>query len=322
MKRRSFSFGVLATSLAPSIGRADKWPNGPIKFLVGFAAGGTSDVSARVVGDAVSEKLGVKVLVENRPGAGGRIASDLVARSKPDGQTFLVSSAESLFSQANDAKQPIKADRPLVPITILSSQSLVVAAHPGRGWKTLADAVATAKDGKQDLAYATPAANIGSNVIVAELIFRKAGAKVMNIPYKGGGQAVQDLLSGIVPLAVLGSAPVVPYGKAGKLTLLAVTSRERDPLLPGVPGMAESGYPNIDITQWFGVFAGAGTPKEIIERMGAVLTDALTTPKVVELLANAALSPVGGTPDDAARRFEADGERWLEAIRTLGLNPS
>ena len=212
--------------------------------------------------------------------------------------------------------------QPLVPITVLTIQSLVIAAHPGRGWKTLADAVATAKGSKQELAYATPSAGIGSNAVAAELIFRKAGAKVMNVPYKGGGQAVQDLLAGIVPLGVLGSAPVVPYGKTGKLTLLAVTSKERDPLLPGVPGMAESGYPDIDLAQWFGVFAPAGTPKEIVDRMGAVLTDALANPKVVELLAKAALSPVGGTPDATARRFEAEGETWLNAVRTLGLKPA
>ena len=115
---------------APSAVRADKWPDGPIKFVVGYAPSGTSDVSARVVGEAVSEKLGVQVLVENRPGAQGRIAADLVARSKPDGQTFLVSSAESLFQQAYEAKQPIKAGNPLVPISILTIQSLVVAAHP------------------------------------------------------------------------------------------------------------------------------------------------------------------------------------------------
>ena len=323
-KRGLASWLAAGTTLAaaPSIGRADKWPDGPIKFVVGYAPSGTSDVSARVVGEAVSEKLGVQVLVENRPGAQGRIAADLVARSKPDGQTFLVSSAESLFQQAYEAKQPIKAGNPLLPISILTIQSLVVAAHPGRGWKTLADAVASAKATKQDLAYATPSAGIGSNAVAAELIFRKAGAKVMNVPYKGGGQAVQDLLAGIVPLGVLGSAPVVPYGKTGKLTLLAVTSKERDPLLPGVPGMAESGYPDIDLAQWFGVFAPAGTPKDIVDRMGAVLAEALANPKVVETLAKAALSPVGGTPEATARRFEAEGETWLNAVRTLGLKPS
>jgi len=174
MKRRSFSLGALAAGLSTGLAvgtspaRADKWPDGPIKFVVGYAPSGTSDVSARVVGEAVSEKLGIQVLVENRPGAQGRIAADLVARSKPDGQTFLVSSAESLFQQAYEAKQPIKAGQPLVPITVLTIQSLVIAAHPGRGWKTLADAVATAKGSKQELAYATPSAGIGSNAVAAE----------------------------------------------------------------------------------------------------------------------------------------------------------
>ena len=307
--------------LPDATGYARAWPDGPITFVVGFAPNGSSDISARLVGEALSEELGVQVLVENRPGAQGRIAADLVAHSRPDGRTFLIAAAESLFRYAYNAKHEIKAGRPLTPVTILASQPLIMVAHPRRGWKTLADAVAAAKSSRHVLAYATPSAGIGSNVIVAELIFRKAGAPMMTVPYRGGGQAVQDMLAGVVPLGVLGAAPVAPYARNGKLTPLAVTSKQRDPLLPGVPGMAESGYPDIDITQWFAVFAPAETPKEIVDRMGAALVEALARPRVVEALAKAALSPVGGTPEDAIRRFEREGAAWLDAVRVLDLKP-
>lgn len=328
MKRRSFCTAGLAVvagatlSTAPSIGRANAWPNGPIRFVVGYPPGGTSDVSARVVGEAVSERLGTLVVVENKPGALGRIATDAVARAKPDGQTFLVGPGESLFQQALEQKTGIKAGEPLLPVTILTTQSLVVAAHPARGWKTLADVVAAAKADPQGLSYATPSAGVGTNAIVAELIFRQAGAKVVNVPYKGGGQAVQDLLGNIVPLGLLGSAPVVPYAKSGKLTLLAVTSKDRDPVLPDVPGMAEAGYPDVDMAQWFALFAPPETPKDIVDRMSAAVRAVLADPKVVTRLATAALTPVGGSPDEFARRFETEGTAWLNAVRTLGLAPA
>lgn len=324
MKRRTFSFGALAAGLAAgtSSARATAWPNGPIRFIVGYAPGGTSDVSARVLGEALSEQLGQLVVVENRPGAQGRIAIDTVARAKPDGQTFLVGPGETFYQQALEQKTEIKAGRPLTPVTILTSQSLVIAANPAPGWKTLADVIAAAKTMPEGLSYATPSAGVGTNTIVAELIFRRAGAKVMNVPYKGGGQAVQDLLSNVVPLGLLGSAPVVPYAKSGKLVLLAVTSKDRDPMLPDVPGMAEAGYANIDMAQWFAVFAPPETPKDIVGRMSAALRAALAEPKVVERLASAGLSPVGGSPEDVARRFESEGATWLDAVRALGLIPA
>lgn len=323
MKRRTFAFGTLAASLAPALvtrpspARADKWPDGAIKFIVGYAPGGTSDVTARVLAEAVSSRLGEQVMVENKPGALGRIAIDMVARAKPDGQTFLVSPAESFYQQALEQKKEIKAGDPLVPVTILTTQSLVLAANPARGWKTLADVIAAAKAEKDGLSYATPSAGVGSNTIAAEAIFRPSGAKLINVPYKGGGQAVQDLLSNVVPLGLLGSAPVVPYRGTGKLTLLAVTSKGRDPLLPDVPGMAELGYADVDISQWFAVFAPPRTPKDIVDRMSATLRESLTDPKVIELLANAALSPVGGTPEEFVRRYESEGAKWLKAVRAL-----
>ena len=195
---------------------AETWPSAPIHFVVGYAPGGTSDVSARIVGEALSQALGQSVLVENRPGAQGGIAMDAVARAKPDGYTFLVSPAEAIYQRALDEKAgTIDVEKTLMPVTILTSQPLVVVANPAPGWKSIPDVIAAAKSSPAGLSYATPAVG-GTNTIVAEMIFRRAGVKVVNIPYKGGGQAVQDVLSGVVPLGVLGSAPLIPYVSSGR----------------------------------------------------------------------------------------------------------
>jgi tripartite-type tricarboxylate transporter receptor subunit TctC len=299
---------------------AQAWPAAPVHFVVGYAPGGTSDVSARIVADALSQALGQTVLVENRPGAQGGIAMDTVARAKPDGTIFLVSPAEAIYQRALDEKTGMaEVEKTLMPVTILTSQPLVVVANPTPGWKSIPDMIAAAKTSPGGLSYATPAVG-GTNTIVAEMIFRRAGVKVVNIPYKGGGQAVQDVLSGVVPLGVLGSAPLIPYVKSRRLILLAVTSKERDPTLPTVPAMAELGYPEIDISQWFAVFAPIGTPPEIVARLSTELNKVLADPKTKSRLATAALSPVGGSPADFARRLTSEGEGWLKRARDFGMD--
>jgi tripartite-type tricarboxylate transporter receptor subunit TctC len=299
---------------------AQAWPAVPVHFVVGYAPGGTSDVSARIVADALSQALGQTVLVENRPGAQGGIAMDTVARAKPDGTTFLVSPAEALYQRALDEKTGMaEVEKTLTPVTILTSQPLVVVANPTPGWKSIPDMIAAAKSSPGGLSYATPAVG-GTNTIVAEMIFRRAGVKVVNIPYKGGGQAVQDVLSGVVPLGVLGSAPLIPYVQSRRLILLAVTSKERDPTLPTVPAMAELGYPEIDISQWFAVFAPVGTPPEIVVRLSTELNKVLADPKTKAKLATAALSPVGGSPADFTQRLTSEGEGWLKRARDFGMD--
>lgn len=322
MKRRAFCLagaaGLLGRATAPA--RAETWPGGPIRFVVGYAPGGTSDVSARVVGEALSERVKQPVVVENRPGAQGGIALDTVARAKPDGYTFLVSPGEAIYQRALERNTTVEAACPVTPVTILTSQPLVLVANGTRGWKSIPDVIAAARAQPDRLSYATPSAGPGTNAIVAEEIFRKAKVKVIRVPYKGGGQAVQDLLSDVVPLAVLGSAPVIPYAASGKLTLLAVTSKERDPTLPTVPAMAELGYPEIDVSQWFALFAPPETPKEIVDSLSGHLLEVLRDPKVVKSLGGAALSPVGGTPEAFTRRLSTEGKQWLDAIRAFGLD--
>lgn len=294
------------------------WPSGPIKVIVGFAPGGTSDVTARIVGEALSKRLGQTVLVENRPGAQGAIATEAVVRAKPDGYTLLVGPAEALYMPLVDSDAALDVEKTLTPVTILSTQPIVVAVNPATGWKSVADMIASAKANPAGVEYATPGPG-GTNNIIAALLFRKAGVKYQNIPYKGGGQAVQDLLSGVVPVGILGSAPLVPYVKSGKLTLLAVTSKERSAQLPSVPALAELGYPDIDMTQWFALFAPAGMPKDIVDRLSTALREVLAEPGVKEKLGLAALEPAGGSPEEFSKRLQSEGAAWLHTARTLGI---
>lgn len=313
--RRRFAAASAAIALAGGTAGAQ---TNAIRFIVGFAPGGTSDVTARVVGEALAQSLGQTVLVENRPGAQGGIAIDAVVRAKPDGATVLISPPEVLYMQGLDSSAPLDIEKSLTPVTMLSSQPIVVAANPQTGWKSIEEMMAAGRQKPDGLTYATPGPG-GTNNIIAAMMFGRAGVKYLNIPYKGGGQAVQDLLSGVVPLAVLGSAPLMPHVKSGKVVLLAVSSKTRSAMIADVPALAEVGYPDIDMSQWFAAFLPAGAPPAIVERLSAGFQKALADPEVRAKLALAALEPVGGTPQDFSRRLRSEGETWLGTARKHGI---
>jgi tripartite-type tricarboxylate transporter receptor subunit TctC len=315
IRRRQLGAAAFAAAFVGTQARAQ---SNAIRFIVGFAPGGTSDVTARVVGEALAQSLGQTVLVENRPGAQGGIAIDAVVRAKPDGMTVLISPPEVLYMQGLDSTAPLDIEKSLAPVTMLSSQPIVVAVNPQTGWKSIEDMMAAGRQAPDGLTYATPGPG-GTNNIIAAMMFRRAGVKYLNIPYKGGGQAVQDLLSGVVPVGVLGSAPLMPHVKTGKVTLLAVTSQKRSATIPDVPALAEVGYPDIDMSQWFAAFAPAGTPAAIVERLSAGFRKALADPEVRAKLALAALEPLGGTPEDFSRRLRSEGETWLGTARKYGI---
>jgi tripartite-type tricarboxylate transporter receptor subunit TctC len=316
--RRQLGAAALATALA---GRTAGAQTNAIRFIVGFAPGGTSDVTARVVGEALAQSLGQTVLVENRPGAQGGIAIDAVVRAKPDGLTVLISPPEVIYMQGLDSNAPLDIEKTLAPVTMLSSQPIVIAANPQTGWKSIDDMMAAGRQNPDGLTYATPGPG-GTNNIIAAMMFRRAGVKYLNIPYKGGGQAVQDLLSGVVPLGVLGSAPLMPHVKSGKVTLLAVTSKQRSAMIPDVPSLAEVGYTDIDMSQWFAAFLPAGAPAPVVERLSAAFQKALADPDVRAKLALAALEPLGGTPQEFSRRLRTEGDTWLGTARKYGIGRS
>lgn len=297
---------------------AQNWPVKPIRVLVGFAPGGTTDVSARLTSEIVSKELGQTVIVENRPGGAGSIAIEALIRGSHDGHTIVVGSDSSFYQPVLTPALSYRAEKDLRPITILTHQPIVIAVHPAPGWRSIADLLKAAKARPGEIAYALSSAT-GTQAVAAGVFFRAAGVKLIAIPYKGGGQAVVDLVSGHVPVAVLGSAPLVSQAKAGKIRLLAVTSKARAKALPDVPTLAEQGYPNMDIAQWFGAVAPAGVPNDVVARLSAAFNKALSDPKISQRLFDSGLEVVGGTPADMARRMSIETAIWLKAAKEAGL---
>ncbi len=297
---------------------AQNWPTRPIRVLVGFAPGGTTDVSARMVSDIVSKELGQTIIIENRPGGAGSLAIEALVRGAHDGYTILVGSDSSFYQPVLRPSLSYRTEKDLAPITILTNQPIIIAVHPAPGWKSIGDVLKAAKARPGEVAYALSSAT-GTQAVAAGIFFRMAGVNMLGVPYKGGGQAVVDLVSGQVPVAVLGAAPLVPQAKAGRIRLIAVTSKERAKALPDVPALAEVGFPEMDITQWFGAVAPAGTPDDVVSKLAAAFNKALADPQIVQRLFNAGLEVVGGSPEEMARRMRVETVVWAKAAKEAGL---
>lgn len=315
MKR--FIGGILMLVLCTAAW-AQSWPSRPIRVLVGFAPGGTSDVSARLTAEVLSKELGQQVIVENRPGGAGSLAIEALIRGPKDGYTVVVNSDSSYYQPVLTPSLSYRAERDLQPVAILTNQPIVIAVHPAPGWKSINDLLKAAKAQPGQIAYALSSAT-GTQAVAAGIFFRGAGVKMIGVPYKGGGQAVVDLVSGHVPVAVLGSAPLVPQVKAGRVRLLAVTSGQRSKAMPDVPTLAELGFKFMDISQWFGAVLPMGTPADVVNRMSLAYNKALADPKTQQRLFDAALETVGGTPEEMTKRMAAETVLWSKAAREAGL---
>jgi len=314
---RKIIFGILLFSLC-SFSMAQSWPTKPIRVLVGFSPGGTTDLSARVTGDFISRELGQTVIVDNRPGASGVIAIETLLRGTADGYTILVGSDSSFYQPVLNPSLPYRVDKDLRPVSVLTSQPIIIAVHPAPGWKSITEMIKTAKSRPGDIAYAISSPR-GTQALAALVFFQMAKVKMTAVAYKGGGQAVVDLVSGNVPVAVLGAAPLVPQARAGRIRMIAVTSKNRSKALPDVPTLAEMGYPDMDISQWFGTMAPAGTPDEVVARLAAAYQKALADPKVGARLFDAGLDIVGDSPEQMGRRIAADIVIWAKAAKEVGM---
>ena len=297
---------------------AQSWPSRPIRVLVGFAPGGTTDVSARMTSDIVSKELGQTVVIENRPGGAGSIVIEALVRGPADGHTIVVGSDSSFYQPVLRPSLSYRTERDLRPVTILTNQPIVIAVHPAPGWQSIADLLKAARARPGAISYALSSAT-GTQAVAAGVFFRMARVNMVGVPYKGGGQAVVDLVSGQVPVAVLGAAPLVPQAKAGRIRLIAVTSRTRSKALPDVPALAELGFPDMDMSQWFGAVVPRGVPDEVVARLSAAFNKALSDPAVAKRLFNAGLDAVGGSPEAMGKRMGLETIIWAKAAKEAGL---
>ena len=310
---------VLIAAIAAAVcatAHAQSWPSKPIRWIVPFPPGGSTDIATRPVADRVGQALGVSAVVENRAGAGGNIGTEAVAKTAPDGYTVLVT-ADTIAANPQLYKLAWDPFRDFVPVVQLARQPVVLAVHPSLGVTSVAELVALAKR-EPGLGYATSGAGSQQHM-AAEWFASIAGVKLTHVPYKGGGQAITDLVGGQVKIGSLGSSPVIPHYKAGKLKVLAQTTRARAPSLPEVPTYEEAGIKGLVLDQWLGAFAPAGTPPEIVARLNAEVGKALAEAPIRERYAQAALEPVGGTPGEFAQLVRDDYAKYGRLIRELGI---
>ena len=293
------------------------YPNRPITVIVSFAPGGVTDVVARLYAQKLTARLGTPVNVENKVGAGGNIGTDFVARSAPNGYTlgiFLDSNTIAPALIANLGSDPIKS---FTHITMLALGQHIVVAHPtfpANNMKELID-YAKANPGEP---YASPAQGTAQHLGM-ELIKLKAGINLTHIPYKGGGQAITDVVGGQVKLAILGLAPVLPFIKSGQLKALAVTGEKRTPTLPNAPTVSET-LPGVSTLQWFGVVAPAGLPQDIVQRLHRELLAISKDPEVEQKLAGVGLEVFNSAqPSDMTKFMEQDLPKWPPLVKAAGL---
>ncbi len=306
--------GLAAAFLAqPAL--AQSYPVKPIRLIVPFAAGGGNDNVARLVGKRLGETLGQPVIVDNRPGAGGVVGAELAAKSAPDGYTLFLGGVGSHAINPGLIKNlPYDPVKDFAPVELLAQAPLVLVVHSSVPARDIAELIAYARQNPGKLNFASNG-NGSSSQLAAVMFESMAGIDMVHVPYKGLSPALTDLLSGQVQLMFSSVVAILPHIKAGKLRGLAVTGTKRLALLPGLPTIAESGFPGYEASSWYGILAPAGTPRDIVARLNAELSKALEQPEVRSSLLAEGAEPVGGTPEQFAAHIRAEKERLGKVIR-------
>jgi tripartite-type tricarboxylate transporter receptor subunit TctC len=298
---------------------AQPYPSKPIRVIVPFAPGGNVDITARLVAPALAEILGQPVVVENKPGAGGTIGADFVAKSPPDGYTLLMGS-NSTFSVAPSLypKNPYHPLRDFAPVTMIATAPFVLVVNPALPAKDARELVALAKASPGKLTMSS-AGTGSSNHLVGELFQEISGARFTHIPYKGSGQALTDLMGGQVNLHFDQITSAASHIQAGKLRALMVTAPARVPMLPDVPTAAEAGYPSFEATNVTGLIAPAGTPREVIDKLNAATQKVIAQPAIRERFAGIGAEATGGTPEQFGNYIRDDFSKWTRIVKDANV---
>ncbi len=294
------------------------YPSRPIRIIVPFSAGGTADLLARQIGQILSAALRQQVLIENRTGAGGNIGADLAARSKPDGYTLLMGTVSThAINPHLYPDMPYDAEKSFVPIVLVATLPNLLVVHPSVPAKDVGELIALAKAKPGELAFAS-GGNGTTHHLAGELFKKLAGVDMIHIPYKGNAPAVTDLVGGQVQV-MFDNIPVsLQQVRAGKLRALAVTGLKRSPVLPDVPTIAESAIPGYNITSWFGLYAPAGTPPRIVERLNKDANRALADKSFRRRLMDQGIEPAGGTSAHFAAFMQAESMKWGKIVKESG----
>ena len=313
--------GVIAaialSTLAASAAAQAPYPSKPIRLVVPFAPGGPVDTLARAMGPKLAEALGQQMIVDNRPGAGSVIGTDVVAKAPPDGYALLITSSSIAINPAIFPKMPFDATRDLAPISQLSASALIVVVHPSVPVRSVKELIALAKARKGELVYASSGTGSAPHLAV-ELFSSMTATKMVHIPYKGAAPATIDLLAGHVALMFNNLISAVPNVQAGRLRALAVTGSARTAALPDLPTVAEAGVPGYEASTWYAMFAPAGTPVAIVERLHKDVSSVVKSQDIRRQLSAVGIESVGGTPEQLAKYLRSEITKWGKVAKASG----
>jgi tripartite-type tricarboxylate transporter receptor subunit TctC len=318
MKRiAALSFG-LALAAAAALAHAQAWPSKPIKWVVPFAPGGTTDILARTVGEKLAIALGQPVIIENKPGAGGGVGAEFTAKAAPDGYTIMGGTISTHAINASlYTKLPYDPVKDFVAITLLARVPNMLVINPSIAANSVKELIVLLKANPGKYSFAS-SGNGTSQHLSGELFKTMAGVDMQHIPYKGSPPALQDVMGGQVAMTFDNITTAWPLAKAGKLRALAVTTATRSAVAPDVPTLAESGLPGFEVGSWQGVFAPAGTPPDIVRRLNAEIVKILKLPDVAEKLVGLGAEPVGNTTEEFTVMVKAEVVKWADVVKKSG----
>jgi tripartite-type tricarboxylate transporter receptor subunit TctC len=319
MKSAAITFTAISLALTPALcaAQAPGYPDKPIRMLVGFAPGGGTDTTARAISAKLGDLMGQQVIIDNRAGAAGNIATEMVAKALPDGYTLLLGTIAALAINPSlyRTKLPFDSVKDFAPIIQAVDSTNILSLHPSVAANNVKELIALAKT--KSLNYGSSGVG-GTGHLAGELFDSMAGVKMTHIPYKGGGPAMIELVGGQVQLVYATAASAVPQIKAGKIKGIAVTTLKRSALMPAIPTIAESGLPGFDANNWYGLLAPAKTPRAIVMRLNAEVAKVLKMPDVKDFLFNQGLDPAPGTPEQFGAYIKSEMAKWAKVVKDSG----
>jgi tripartite-type tricarboxylate transporter receptor subunit TctC len=319
--RRAFlqlAAGAAALSCLRRIAAAEEpYPSRPVHLVVGFTPGAAADVSGRVVAESMRPLLGQQVVVENRPGAGSSIAADYVAHAAKDGYTLFYATLSIITNQIINPNPSLDVTRDLAPVALLAAVPIVVVVNPESNLHSIAELIALAKSKPGEVLHSTTMGTLPH--LSSELFAQRTGIKLMQVPYQGSPQAITDVIAGRATVSFSPASTVVGQIAAGKLRPLATAATKRSSTLPDVPSMAEAGVPDFDTSLWFGLFAPAGTPRPIIDKLAGAAQKGVHEPQAVQRLHTLGFDPLEGGPEEFAAYVRSEIDRWTAVVHAAGL---
>lgn len=309
----------LGMSVLALTAHAQQWPTRPIRFIAPFPPGGGTDINARMIAPRLSAALGQQVVVENRPGAGGMVGTEVIAKSPPDGYNMVIATIGPVaINPSLYSKMPYDPVKELAPITITGEVPNGLVVHPTLPAHTVKELIALARQRPRELNFGSSGNGAGDH-LAGEMLNVMAGIKMTHVPYKGGAPALVDLMAGNIQLIFATLASGMPYIRNGRVRVVAMASPQRYPLLPDVPTVAQAGVPGYAVTNWAGLFVAAGTPRAIIERLNGEVAKILATPDVKQKLLDAGLVAGTNTPEQFAAFIQAETQMWAKVIRQANI---